>query len=227
MTVIGITGLYASGKSTLARELEKQGWYQIEVDALGHQALEGRREALKKAFGPQILKPDGRSVDRRKLGSMVFADPEALKTLESIVHPEMKRRVREMISDWKDRVRSTGAPKSGVNGTGDPAGKSAGGPPGVIINAAILYKMKLEELCDFVIWVQVPLITRIFRARRRDGLTWKELFKRIRSQKSLNPQLVKQNVDMYKVDNFSRRAALKRIDDILQVRVWSKTRPTL
>ncbi len=203
MTVIGITGPYASGKSTIAAEYQSRGWHHIEVDHLGHEALKNRREELVERFSDDIL--SGGEVDRRRLGARVFSDPRALEQLEAIVHPEMRRRCAELIGEYKQRM---------------PEG------PGVLINAAILFKMNLHPLCDFILWIDAPRLTRAFRARKRDKLPWSEVFKRIRTQNELKTQLAPQNVDMYTVDNRRKAEALRRIDEILQVRVWNRIRPT-
>jgi dephospho-CoA kinase len=205
LTVIGITGPYASGKSSVAGELVERGWAQIEVDRLGHDALAACAREVIGEFGETVASDDGRAVDRRRLGSIVFSDPAALARLEAIVHPEMVRRTAELIEEHR-------------------RGPSA--EPGIIVNAAILYKMKLDALCDFVLWIHAPRFTRALRARRRDSLPWKEIFKRIAAQKDLDPQLVSGNVDMYRVDNRILSVALRRIDEILQVRVWNRTKPT-
>jgi dephospho-CoA kinase len=217
LTVIGITGPYASGKSTVAGELEKRGWYQIEVDKLGHLALESRREEVIRSFGAEILDRKDGGIDRRKLGSLVFADPEALARLETIVHPEMVRQTARIIEERREIIGKSPVAESRTH---------AEPPPGIIINAAILYKMGLDSYCDLVFWIDAPKIVRALRARRRDSLPWKEIFKRIRSQNSMNAQLEAGNVDMYRVDNRSLSAAVRRIDEILQGRVWSRTRPT-
>src|SRR5512147_1107703 len=87
--VIGLTGNIATGKSVVRKMLEHLGAYGIDADALGHRAIAlgspGYRPVVD-TFGKWILTPDGQ-VDRGRLGRIVFADPEALARLESIVHP--------------------------------------------------------------------------------------------------------------------------------------------
>ena len=99
--LIGLTGSIATGKSTVARMLEDLGATVVDADALVHE-LEHKGTltyaAIVDAFGPGILDPAG-EIDRRALGSIVFADPDKLRTLESIVHPavaiESQRRIVE------------------------------------------------------------------------------------------------------------------------------------
>lgn len=206
MIVLGITGPYASGKSTLAAELERRGWYHIEVDRLGHHALVRRKAEVVKYFGQEILDEADGNIDRRKLGSLVFSNPQQLAALEAIVHPDMVAQVSEIIA---------------AQSSGDGEVR-----PGVIVNAAILYKMGLHRLCDLVLWVRAPLLRRVFRAKQRDGLSLTQLFQRFRSQKQVKPQLADKSVDMYTVDNRQRGRALRQIDEILRDWEWNRTRST-
>ena len=106
MYLIGLTGNIATGKSTVLRMLERLGARTIDADALAHQVMEPNTpvwQAVVEAFGREILLPDGR-IDRRKLGRLVFADPEALKRLEAIVHPAVIARVEELIAQATESV---------------------------------------------------------------------------------------------------------------------------
>ncbi|GIW40860.1 MAG: dephospho-CoA kinase [Candidatus Binatia bacterium] len=102
MRTIGLTGRLGSGKSTVARILARHGAHVIDADRVGHEVYlpgtQGWREVVG-AFGREILAPDG-TVDRKKLGELVFRDPEALARLNRIVHPligrEIERRLREL-----------------------------------------------------------------------------------------------------------------------------------
>lgn len=203
--VLGITGPYCSGKSTLAEELVQRGWVQIDVDRLGHESLVRKKDEITSKFGAGILSADGSAVDRKKLGSMVFSDTKRLEELEHIVHPDMKIRSRELIREYR---------------------QSENPPLGILLNAAILFKMKLDPLCDGVIWVSAPRVLRMIRARKRDGLNWKEIFRRFAAQKELHPQLASRSVDMYKVDNLLKGRAVRRIERIVQDRLWNRTKPT-
>lgn len=99
---IGLTGGIGSGKSTVAKMLEDLGASVIHADAVGHETYlphsEGWRRVTE-AFGQEILKPD-QTIDRQKLGAIVFRDAEALKRLNAIVHPlifaEVQRRIHAL-----------------------------------------------------------------------------------------------------------------------------------
>lgn len=87
--VIGLTGNIGTGKSVVRRMLEHLGAYGIDADALSHRAIARGApgyQPIIAAFGSWIVNPDG-EIDRTKLGRLVFSDPDALVTLERIVHP--------------------------------------------------------------------------------------------------------------------------------------------
>jgi dephospho-CoA kinase len=99
--VIGLTGNIATGKSVVGQLLSELGAEHIDADRLAHQMMAAGTptcERIAAAFGTQVLRPDG-SIDRGKLGSIVFADADALARLEAIVHPEVVARTRQLIAD--------------------------------------------------------------------------------------------------------------------------------
>src|SRR5260370_40162510 len=109
MLTIGLTGGIGSGKSTVSKLLAELGAPIIDADQVGHAIYAPDGPAypdMMAAFGEGILAPD-RTIDRKKLGPIVFADPAALKRLNSIVHPKMFARRREMV----DAMRTGGARK--------------------------------------------------------------------------------------------------------------------
>lgn len=161
VSVLGLTGGYCAGKNLAADILESSGYGMIDVDRLGHEALRLEAEALVKAFGIGILRPDG-SVDRRALGSIVFPDPEKLKLHESIVHPTMLRLLDAALS-----------------------GYASGGSGAVCINAALLYRFPQASRCDLIVEITAPLEARIARGMARDGLSREDILERIGRQSPL------------------------------------------
>jgi dephospho-CoA kinase len=196
--LIGLTGLYCAGKNHVASLLEKRGLPVLDVDALGHEALEAKKDAVVRRFGSGILEPGGR-IDRRLLGALVFGKPEALAALERIVHPK----VNDLTGDWIGRQR---------------------GP--CVINAALLHKSSAFSWLNAVMVVSAPLPVRFFRARKRDALTLAALMRRFSSQKDFpfqtrrRAQLFPSTADIYIIKNSgfpgSRRYLEKRIDAILE-----------
>ncbi|MDQ0575480.1 dephospho-CoA kinase [Agromyces albus] len=92
MYLIGLTGGIASGKSTVARRLYEHGAVHIDADDLARRVVEPGKPALAaiaEEFGPGVLRHDG-SLDRAKLGELVFGDDEARARLNAIVHPAVR-----------------------------------------------------------------------------------------------------------------------------------------
>ena len=178
MTVVGVTGKYCAGKDTAARILVSHGYREIDVDKLGHEALHSEHARIVGRFGPEVSGPDG-EVDRRALGDIVFASASALRDLESIVHPVMLQAARSGIAELRN----------------------AGASPGVVINAAILFRMGLHRLCDTVIYVEAPLILRLRRAQQRDGLSLRDVVRRLRAQRDVAPQFLTSDADVHSVQN--------------------------
>jgi dephospho-CoA kinase len=105
MVLVGLTGGIGAGKSTVARMLAERGAVVLDADDLARQAVEpgtpGYRKVVEQ-FGHDILLPTG-EIDRKELGSRIFADRQARRALESVVHPEVFR----LLADAVERHRAT------------------------------------------------------------------------------------------------------------------------
>lgn len=103
MRVIGLTGGIASGKSAVAKILERLGAAVIDADTLAREVVapgEPAYQAIIAEFGEGVLAPD-RTINRGALGRMVFADPEALRRLERITHPAIGERAEQQLADLR------------------------------------------------------------------------------------------------------------------------------
>jgi dephospho-CoA kinase len=162
MLTIGVTGGIGSGKSTVASILAKLGAPTIDADKVGHGIYAPDGPAYSEviaAFGPEILAPD-QTIDRRKLGPIVFADPAALKTLNSIVHPKMFARMKEMVQELR------------AGGERNP----------IVIEAAILIEANWQPLFN-EIWLVTASKERVVERIERDrGLKPEQTEARIRAQ---------------------------------------------
>jgi dephospho-CoA kinase len=188
--VIGLTGKYCAGKNVAARVLEQRGFFVIDEDLVGHEVLESESQSVIKGFGTDILDNDGR-ISRQKLGAVVFNNREKLELLESILHPLMVHKTKELLAMRKQEHAA--------------------------VNAAVLFKMELHKICDFVITINAPFVLRIHRAMQRDKQGLIRAFQRIWSQRSLNKGAW--NVDRYSVCNVWRQSSLAAgICDILEKR---------
>ncbi|RDB22987.1 Dephospho-CoA kinase [Hypsizygus marmoreus] len=103
MLVIGLTGGIATGKSTVSKLLRARKIPVVDADVLARQVVEPGTSGLKKIvsyFGPDVLLPDG-TLDRKKLGSIVFNNEEKRKKLNSIVHPAVRWAMfRKVVEYW-------------------------------------------------------------------------------------------------------------------------------
>lgn len=108
MLLVGLTGGIGSGKSTVARMLERRGAVAIDADDLARRAIEpgtpGHHAVLRR-FGPSVLGARG-AIDRNALAARVFTDDEARRDLEAVVHPEVARLFQEFVEPYRktDRV---------------------------------------------------------------------------------------------------------------------------
>lgn len=104
MTVLGITGPTGAGKTTLLKEVEKLGGAVIDCDAVYHDLLErdgALQHSLEKTFGP--LRDERGAIDRKKLGTIVFGDPEKLRQLNIIAQTATVRRTQELLEGYRGK----------------------------------------------------------------------------------------------------------------------------
>lgn len=161
MKRVGLTGGIATGKSHVRAVFEALGVPTIDADVLAHKAVapgSATFEAVKARFGPAVLDSAG-GLDRRKLGSVVFADPQARKDLEAIIHPEVVEAIDRWFSSLDARVH-----------------------PFAIADVPLLYEASRERDYDVVIVTACELPTQIRRVMARDGISEAEAKQRIAAQ---------------------------------------------
>lgn len=172
--VIGLTGGIASGKSTVSGMLRELGAVIIDADEVSREVVapgtRGWRQIVD-TFGPGVLRPDG-SINRRKLGGMVFGDKDALDKLDSIVHPLVMARVEDTLAKLSRGVTE------GESGTGE-------GTKVVVLDAPLLFEVGADRLVDEVWVVSVDPETQMERLIRRDGYSKAEALSRMTSQMPL------------------------------------------
>ncbi len=152
LPVIGLTGTVGAGKSRVAAELAELGAFVLDADRVGHALLEQRptREAVVARFGPVVLDPaDPTKVDRKGLGSIVFADERARRDLEALLHPRMRMTFEKAIARVARRREARA----------------------VVLDAAILLETGWDDLCDIVLVVDAPRPTRLARVQSQRGWT--------------------------------------------------------
>jgi len=161
MRRVALTGGIATGKSYVRAQFEKRGVPTIDADTLARDAVAAGTPGLAAVidrFGRDVLAPAG-TLDRHKLASIVFMDPEARRDLEAIVHPA----VREATSGWFDAL--------------DPARYSV-----AIADIPLLYEVGRERDFDAVIVTAVDPETQVRRVIDRDGASDAEARQRLAAQ---------------------------------------------
>jgi dephospho-CoA kinase len=164
MKIIGLTGGIGAGKSTVSQILTELGAFVIDADKVGHEIYLPGKEAWRQvttAFGTDILAAD-QTIDRKKLGAIVFGSDEARKRLNSIVHPLMLQDMQRRIAE----KRAEGFTKP------------------IVVEAAILIEANWLPLVDEV-WVVVTNKNAVVeRVAVQRGMAAKDTEARIASQLS-------------------------------------------
>lgn len=179
MIILGITGPTGAGKTTLLREVEKLGGAVIDCDAVYHKMLESDstlQNKLEKEFGS--LRDEKNSIDRRKLGTIVFNDPEQLERLNAIAWRAITDRVRGILEGQREQGRALAA-----------------------IDAIALLESPLKELCQLTVAVLAPPEVRVRRIMAREGISEEYAWARVKAQRS--DEYFLQNCDHTLINNCS------------------------
>jgi dephospho-CoA kinase len=166
MKVIGLTGGIASGKSTAISALGELGAAVLDADAVAHELMQPGQvvwENVVAQFGPDILQPD-QSIDRRKLGDIIFKQEDQRQLLNAISHPA----ILHVIEGEIDRIRKT-SPEAVV-----------------FVEIPLLFEIGWEDRFDQVWTVWVDGETQLRRLMRRDALDEQSARERIAAQMNLD-----------------------------------------
>jgi len=163
--VIGLTGGFGTGKSTVAEMFKAQGCRVIDADRIGRELIAPGGAAYKeiiRVFGGGIAAKDGR-INRAKLGRIVFADRKVLERFNRIMHPRIIAEMKRQIKDAKEDV--------------------------VVLDAPLLLETGLDRSVDVIVVVRASLDNQIKRLRKRTGLSTPQIIARIQSQLPLQKKL--------------------------------------
>lgn len=185
--IMGLTGGIASGKSTVSALFVAKGAALVDADVIAREVMLPGHPVLAaavQAFGETILQPDG-TLDRARLGEMVFRDPEALQTLNNLTHPAIRTEIKDRMYalDQEDPQRL------------------------VIVDIPLLYESQLDNLFDQIIVVYVPRRVQLARLMTRSGMTLEQAENRLKSQMDI--ELKRRKAD-YVIDNSGDPGATER-----------------
>jgi len=161
MRVFGLTGNIGSGKSAVAAMLREAGIPVLDADRISREvtAPGGRAyDAVVETFGRGILRDDG-SIDRKRLGEIVFADPRLRERLEAITHPAIFEAMKEAITGFEREGHRV-----------------------VVVEATLIHESGKKGLFEAVISVTCDRETAISRLVARDGMTRGQAEARLRAQ---------------------------------------------
>jgi dephospho-CoA kinase len=180
--IVGLTGGIVGGKSTVASMFKDLGAKIVDADKLGHSVILPHRPAWKKIirlFGKDFLRND-RTIDREKLGKIVFTNQTLLKKLNEITHPEIIKLIKKEINLARNKTHNQ--------------------EKILIIDAALIYEAKIDKLMDKIIVVHINEDEQVRRLIKRNDLPKEEALQRIKSQM---PMKEKVKIADYVIDNSS------------------------
>ncbi len=197
MKIIGLTGGIASGKSTVAKMLEKRGAHLIDADKLAREVVEPGRpawQAIVNWLGESILLPD-RNINRARLANLVFKDKQKIEKLNKIVHPWVGSR----FSTLSEEIR-------------------AKDPEAILVyDVPLLIEAGMQNMVEHILLVYVPREVQLERLKKRDGLSRSEAELRLNAQMSLEEK--RKRADTV-IDNSGLLEATARQVDLF----WEKIR---
>lgn len=182
MLIAGLTGGIASGKSLVAKIFKDLGAHIIDADKIVHELLSPGRQAWQEVseyFGKEILLPD-KSIDRRKLGDIVFHDTEKRTWLNACIHPKVFEAYMTQVKRLRER-----APDSIV-----------------VLDAALLIETGYHKKMDRVVVVYTDQSLQMERLMERDRFTREQALVRIQSQMPLSEK--RDHAD-YVIENTGQR----------------------
>jgi dephospho-CoA kinase len=150
--VVGLTGGIGSGKSAAAAEFERLGASVVDTDAIAHQLTQAGGAAipgLEKLFGKEAIGQDG-AMDRKKMRDQVFADPQAKKALEALLHPLIRQESQRRIA-------------------------SAPGPYVIHVVPLLVESPDYRSRVDRLLVIDAPEELQVERVRSRSGLSAAEV----------------------------------------------------
>ena len=188
--IIVLTGGIGSGKSTVATYIASKGIPVYIADEEARKLMDSKVmiNKIQAIFEESILTKEG-NLDRKKIGNIVFSQPEKLAQLNAIVHPEVKKHFEKWVKKHKNQSF-------------------------VVKEVAILFETGGHLACDKVIMITAPQEIRIERAMKRDNIARESVLNRIENQL---PEAEKIKLSDFVVHNMDLQSTFTQIDQILKI----------
>ena len=164
MKIVGLTGGISSGKSTVSSYLKQLKIPVIDADEVARKVVEPNSQGaieIKKAFGSDVFEEDG-SLNRQKLGALIFSNAENRQKLDDLLQPLIKIMILDEIEEYRQK-----------------------GETMIVLDLPLLFEKHYEKLCEEIIVVYVPRELQLERLMRRNQYTKQEALSRIDSQLSI------------------------------------------
>ena len=172
--IFGVVGGSGAGKSYVTGLFAPYNAYIIEADKVGHEVLQTTAyDKVISAFGESIL-AENKSIDRKKLGAIVFANKKELKKLDAVMMPLITEYIYKEIAD-KIRYHDI-----------------------IVLDAALLFELKLDLVCDHILLVAASDKARIERIKLRDNISEEHAINRIKSQRDFSKLEKKEAITVIK-----------------------------
>jgi dephospho-CoA kinase len=187
MLKVGLTGGIGAGKSEVSRLLDAHGAVIVDADKIAREVVEPGTPGLAAVvaeFGEEILAPDG-TLDRPKLGSLVFADTERLAALNAIVHPLVGERSAELERQAQEAAQAEQAQQAAAA----ESAQGQGGGAVIVHDVPLLAENGLAPLYDLVLVVDASPETQMDRLVRLRGMTEGEAAARMAAQATRRERL--------------------------------------
>lgn len=191
--ILGLTGTFGSGKTTVAGILRSCGAEILDADKIAHHCIRPASSAYRRIvdiFGQDIVGKD-KKINRKKLAAIVFADKKLLAKLNKIIHPQVIAAIKEGIRRSKKKV--------------------------MVIDAPLLIEAGLDKIVDKLIVVKIKRRQQLKRIQKKMSLTKNEILKRIKAQ---IPLQCKVRLADFIIDNSGRRKQTRRQTELIRRILW-------
>ena len=180
MKVLGLTGSFGTGKTTVARMFKRLGAKVIDADKIAHELIRpgfGVYRKLIHAFGRRILKKHSRNINRKSLAEIAFSNKAELKKLNKIMHPAIICGIKQQLKEGKSKIS--------------------------VLDAPLLIETGLNRIADKLVVVKLNKAAQLKRLKGKTGLAYNKIIKRISSQLGLSEKIKKAD---FVIDNNGTRA---------------------